>query len=176
MARPGKHDALKPTAYECFDKGMKFSSICKLLPDVPEGTIKTWRRKWKADGGSSKAEEKTAKENAKRKASEPKAVKAEVVELEVIEGGKFRSSVTRLPTIDSPAFTIAEYTLKELALSGPEALRVQAARGLLDVVKIRAVIPIHSLAEESQSTLDNEYEDMNDLEPAELARLYREAL
>ena len=195
MARKSEFIEFKPAVFRCFDKGMTIGDVVRTFPDIPNGTLRTWRTRWGKEGGTEKAariaQEEQAEFEAKRKrpvkvepAPEPaepknKTVDVTAVTLEVIEGGKERFTKPRakLPTIDSPAFSIAEYILKTLALSGEnEMIKTQCAKALLDVVKIRAVIPAHVLEEEKTSTLEAQVEDMASLEPADLARLYREAL
>jgi hypothetical protein len=194
MARKSEFIEFKPAVFRCFDKGMSIGNVQRTFPDIPGGTLRTWRTRWGKEGGTDKAarlaQEEQAEFEAKRKRRvdvepakpepvETKTVDITAVTLEVIKGGKerFTKPHAKLPTIDSPAFSIAEYTLKTLALSGEnEMIKTQCAKALLDVVKIRAVIPAHVLEEEKTSTLETQVEDMASLEPADLARLYREAL
>lgn len=193
MARKSEFIEFKPAVFRCFDKGMSIGEVQRTFPDIPGGTLRTWRTRWGKEGGTEKAarlaQEEQAEFEAKRKRrvevepaqpepAETKTVDITAVTLEVIEGGKgFTKPRAKLPTIDSPAFSIAEYTLKLLALSGDtEMIKAQAAKALLDVVKIRAIIPAHVLEEQKTSTLEAQVEDMASLEPADLARLYREAL
>lgn len=152
---------------ELFRKGVAPSDVATQYPAIPLGTLKTWCRKVNQSSDGFKS---SFKSTAVESIEKPLAV-------EVVSSPGNPPRLAALPTAESDywhARRVAVEILRDRATPAPT--RVQAVSAVAKLLELERDLPKHILEQRTETGLDDERKPLHDMDAAELAKRYREAL
>jgi len=148
--RRSKWEHLKNEIIHHFKEGKTPPEVYPLYPDVPRATIHDWY----------KLSQKQDKQELHNENVKP---------FVLLDGGKKQ---------DISDFALAREVFREIAdnQKHSERTRIQAALGLIKLIKLRNDVSSDVLDETPVSSLKIEREKLKDLSPEELQRMYQEII
>jgi transposase len=168
MPRRSQWLHLKPDIFRLFENGATFKEVAERFPDMPEGTIKTWKREFhrRLDDALDHGD------------LNPNQISDIIVAEVCPEEEPVRPKLVSLPSAEESDYQLARRTARRLLRdeSVNPHTKVMAIGALARLIEMRYSLPAHILEETTQSNAHTERDRLRDLDAAELARRYREAL